>query len=94
MPPPFGSSPNCSCKARYHAMAQGEFLWSDMAGGWVFVDLPTRNVNWRTRYIAGEQGRVIEDHTGEPYTWHDCPFCGFELPHRIKPTLWIEDDGN
>ena len=89
-----GLSPLCACKDRYHAMCCGEFLWSEIVGGWMFVDAPVRTMSWRTRYLANERGHIPDDHTGEPYRWYDCPWCGRELPQRIKPEILLDEDGN
>ena len=59
------------------AQASGEFVFLPHAQAWVFTgeDAPTRQLTWRARYYLDGQ----PDHTGDPYHWHDCPFCGAPL---------------
>jgi hypothetical protein len=83
-------SPQCDCAERHDATkAALFFFWSD-GGGWVFVDGPMRQLTRGARYWKDE--RPIEDHTGEMFVWHCCPFCGLDLPQPIKPLeKWQSD---
>lgn len=71
----------CTCAKRQAAQASGEFVFLPHARAWVFTDeeAPKRALTWRARYYlpAGER-----DHTGEPYQWETCPFCGLDLECR------------
>ena len=51
-------------------------------GGWVFFDVPTRTMSRHARFRALVDRSEYEhtDHTGEPYVYEVCPFCGHDLP--------------
>lgn len=78
----------CTCTKRLTVQAAGEFVYEPHHRAWVFTgeDAPRRALSWRARYYL-EDG---EDHTGEPYRWHCCPFCGSSLPntHDLPTTIW------
>jgi hypothetical protein len=82
----------CDCEERKQATKSAMFFfWSD-GGGWVFVDGPMRKLARGRTYwkISG----TVDDHTGEMFVWHCCPFCGLELPQPIKSAdEWRSEDG-
>jgi hypothetical protein len=47
-----------------------------LTAGWVFPHDPPRVATdaWRSKYHG------TANHTGEPYVWRECPFCGHALP--------------
>lgn len=65
----------CRCDERTSAHLRGEFQWSYTRNSWYFPDV-TRQQTWRARYY--NEGTA--DHTGEPYEYFDCPWCGNVLP--------------
>ena len=88
------SSFTCLCAKRLAAQAQGEFVFLPHAKAWVFTgeDVPRRALTWRARYYL-KDGEP--DHTGEPYHWTCCPFCGGELETRRSVVDRIrESEGN
>lgn len=68
----------CRCQARQAAQRTAFFLYSVHFGGWVFPD-DARRVTFAKERWRG----TTADHSGEPYVWHACPWCGGDL----------EDDG-
>ena len=74
---------NCSppCVERLVAIVEQEFGPARVLGGWVFRDGPYRKLDdlakWKAAYYEEE---APTDHTGEPYAWVTCPFCGRDLP--------------
>jgi len=68
----------CTCKERYRAMSRGEFLYSGQHDAWFFPDMRFRSMSVAALYFASERG--IDDHSGQPYLWHCCPWCGADLP--------------
>jgi hypothetical protein len=82
----------CDCAERHAAERRGEFLYLAFVHGWVFDGGPFRTMTPAGRYFRFE--RDVEDHTGEPYSWVTCPFCGFDLPMPLFPiTNWDEGNG-
>ena len=83
----------CRCPAREEAMASQTFRRSAAFGGWVLYDVPTRSMSKSARYWAfvDRSEYSHHDHTGEPFVWECCPFCGLDLPivegeDRPRPT--------
>lgn len=74
----------CICLERLVAVGRGDFFCLAEKGGWAFVDGP-----FRSRTMRGVLNET-EDHTGEPYLYHACPFCGAVLP--IYNTEWQSHD--
>lgn len=72
------------CDGRVDAMRRGDFVWNRDLKGWVDVTRPKREC-LTDRYRLSYYG--MEDHTGEPYVWHDCPYCGSALPNPTGPFL-------
>ena len=72
----------CACDRRRQAQADGDLLYWPSARGWMFPDLPLRKMDARARYYAyGVRGEFEHaDHTGEPFVFELCPWCGHELP--------------
>lgn len=70
--------PPCICMDRVNATREGQFVWMPYWDGWIFTGDPLRKWIGAAIYYAGERG--VTNHTGEPVVWHDCPFCGGELP--------------
>lgn len=93
MPPLYPSIPMCSCKDRYHAMANGDFTYNKWFDAWIFPHGPYREMSYRAKSNAVVRG--IEDRSGEPFTFDVCPWCGKDLPRSVKPeTKWIDgEDG-
>ena len=73
---------NCHppCAERVSAQAAGEFLYLHHLQAWAFVDGPTRQPSTTVvvRYAYGKVD-ALPPHRGEPYRWHDCPWCGGDL---------------
>jgi hypothetical protein len=78
----------CSCAERLAAVRDEWFLYVP-SHGWFFTDGPTRSMSVRAAYFACERG--IENHTGEPFYWTDCPFCGVELPSVAFDAVWGDE---
>jgi len=73
----------CGCNERYNAMGCGAIVYSHYLLGWVLRETPLRQRFGSATYYAVERG--IEDHTGEPFLWQSCPWCGCELPPEPRP---------
>lgn len=60
----------CRCPTRQQAQQTGAFVYSAEHDGWIFPDLPARKTKrpWLT-----------ENHTGDPYVYVTCPWCGRDL---------------
>jgi hypothetical protein len=73
---PFRTLGQCSppCRERLEAIIEDRFGPAKSLGGWVFREGPYRMATWRARYYG------MEDHSGEPFSFVSCPFCGGELP--------------
>lgn len=73
------------CAEFYFARLKGEIVANRDDGCWEIPDAKPRNMSWRARFY-GEARPGFEDHTGDPYRWYDCPFCGGETEAvEIKP---------
>ena len=82
----------CDCPHRHAAQKLGQFFYMALFKGWVFDDGPFRAMSESARYFRFE--RDLEDHTGEPFVYHTCPWCGCDLPSPIVPTTnWDEGNG-
>ena len=57
-------------------MVDGLFLPAKTLGGWVWIDAPLRHLTFLARFY----NEGTPDHTGEPFVFVDCPFCGGVLP--------------
>jgi hypothetical protein len=70
----------CMCMKRYRSQLRGDFVRTPE--GWRFTAGPSRAMSAKARYYAfADRGEFPhEDHTGEPYYWTTCPFCGGDLP--------------
>lgn len=73
------------CEERAFAEDVGNFLYLPNRDGWVFSDGPMRRMTSMAAFLASTRGG--DDHTGEPYVFQACPWCGADLP---RPD---EDDG-
>lgn len=78
------------CSAFFFAKLKGEII-PNREGGWWEIpgDIP-RQMSWRARFIAGGHG-FYEDRSGEPYRWHDCPWCGGEMQQPEAPRIAPRD---
>lgn len=80
-----------TCKERQAAMCDEVFLPAKSLGGWIFIDGPYRQladlIKWKNIYFGNE----LEDHSGKPYVWIVCPFCGGDLPAPLMD--YDESDG-
>lgn len=66
------------CKGRLIAMQVGAFVYShDAPKGWIFVEGAAREWLGQAKWSAVVYG--TPDHTGEPFTWSTCPWCGRDL---------------
>lgn len=81
------SLPACCCEDRERASESDGFQFIASLDGWCFTDGPRRRMTLTAQSFAVTRG--IENHTGEPFVWTCCPFCGGELP---RPTLGWEDE--
>lgn len=87
---PFRTLGTCSppCSERLLAIVEDQFGPAKSLGGWVFRDGPFRLATWRARYYG------MEDHSGQPYVYVTCPFCGRDLaPPPDDEGLTSEDGG-
>lgn len=75
-------------------MADGSFLLSFTLEGWIFADGPMRKMSPMAAYYANERG--VMNHTGEPFVWVTCPWCGLDLPQPDTGLIWrsIQGDGD
>lgn len=77
---------HCRCDRRTQDEATGTTRWSRAFGGWVMSDVPTRTrrMSWGTyEQVWLDQGiKTPPDHTGEPFIWEVCVYCGGDLPVR------------
>lgn len=64
----------CRCETRQAAQRTGFFEYSAALRGWIFPD-DARRVSFARERWRGQ----TPDHTGEPWVWHSCPFCGGDL---------------
>lgn len=73
----------CACDRRRAAQLLGDFVGLPHQRAWAFTDGAChRAMSAKARYYAfGERAEYPhKDHTGEPFLWVSCPFCGHELP--------------
>lgn len=82
------------CPERLWALVNNEFGPARVLGGWVFRDGPYRrlddNAKWKATYYDQE---MPTDHTGEPFSWVTCPYCGRDLPEPPDDEGLECDDG-
>lgn len=81
-----------ACRRRTAAMRAREFVYDWDHKGWTFITGDLRAMSPQARYFAlVERGEQFPhtDHTGEPYLFESCPFCGGLLPDLA--TLMDED---
>jgi hypothetical protein len=76
----------CFCDDFAEAKARGEFVWWPHVHAYAAVTVPMRRMSPAARYYASERGNH-EDHTGECFSFVDCPFCGHELPGTLPTVL-------
>jgi hypothetical protein len=78
------------CEGRLRAVIEERFLPAKSLGGWVWLDAPLRQMNWRVKYM--HEG--MPDHSGEPFVFRECVFCGGTLPEPPDDDWCIEgEDG-
>lgn len=81
----------CCCDDRHFARFRGEFVFMERWAGWVFVEGPTRRMSPAAKYFALIDRSQFDhhDHTGEPFVWLTCPWCGGDLPPQdsVNPYL-------
>lgn len=72
----------CVCDARGEAMKDATLIYWPHAKAWVLTEVKPRRMSGAARYFAfaERQQYAHADHSGEPYTFTLCPFCGHELP--------------
>lgn len=85
------AAPTCGCEERIAAQKDGWFVYVYDRDGWVFTDGPMRRMSTLAAYYASERG--VENHTGEPFVWHCCCFCGLDLPTPDHDAKWLPDNG-
>ena len=70
------------CPERMEAQARGEFFPDFENWGYVRTDIPLRKISGRAHYFiyVERQDLFHPDHSGKPFTWSNCPWCGEELP--------------
>jgi hypothetical protein len=79
------------CDDREQAERNGEFAYIAYYEGWCFTDGPLRRVSTLARSNGVLRG--VELHSGEPYAWLDCPFCGAALPIPKDDLPTFQADG-
>jgi len=67
------------CPERLRAIYDDEFGPAKTLGGWVFRNGPERRLNEGAKWRSAYYGIELEDHTHEPYTYTQCPWCGKDL---------------
>lgn len=75
------------CAEFYFAKVAREIIPNYILQCWEIPGTLSRYMSYQARYYAEQRG-AYEDHTGDPYGWHDCPFCGGEtepLPAKVLP---------
>lgn len=72
----------CCCDTRREMRDKGDFVFSSLRGGWLFVKAKRRVMSAAARYRAFSERSewAHEDHTGESFIWECCPYCGNDLP--------------
>lgn len=73
-------------------MRDGWFLYAPDRDGWIFTDGPIRTMSPLAAFYGGERG--VDNHTGEPYSWTCCPFCGLDLPKPSFDIVWHDDQAD
>lgn len=72
----------CCCDPRLDAQLDAVFIYLPLRRAWAFTDGSYRSMSAKARYYAlidrSEFHHV--DHTGEPFAWESCPWCGCDLP--------------
>lgn len=74
------------CASFYFACVKNEIIPNRDDGYWeIPADLP-RRMGWRARFYAKQRNQNYIDHSGDPYAWFSCPWCGGDLPEvEVKP---------
>jgi hypothetical protein len=67
------------CPERLWAVVEGSFGPAKSLGGWVFREGPWRRLDDTAKWRAVYYGQDQPDHTGEPYVFTQCPWCGKDL---------------
>lgn len=72
----------CCCQRRRDAQSDAAFLYWPEAQGRYFPELPLRKMSPVAHFRAfiDRSEYAHEDHSGEPFVFELCPFCGHELP--------------
>lgn len=90
---------HCRRDKRRRDEAIGTTRFSATFGGWVMSDVPTRTMSRASHYWAFVHRDEFEhtDHTGEPFVWEVCVYCGGDLPlregeQRERPTMQGDGD--
>lgn len=74
--------PEGGCPERMEAQAQGLFYPDFEVWGYVMADIPLRQMSAQAKYYVYSE-REDENHpnnSGQPYRFHECPWCFQELP--------------
>jgi hypothetical protein len=82
----------CGCRERRDAFKDGWFIYAPDRDGWIFTDGPIRERTRAALYYGPERG--VDDHSGEPFVWQCCPFCGEDLPDQRHDMVWHDDQGD
>ena len=82
------------CSRWFFAKVRREVVPNTYGGYWEFAEGPERTMTWKAKYYAEARG-IYDDHTGERYALHDCPFCGgeTEAPRRDEPRILPRGNG-
>jgi hypothetical protein len=85
----------CRCSRRTAAQQAGEFVFLPHSRCWVFPEV-RRTMSAHARYYAFHERREWPhtDHTGEHYSFIECPWCGHTLPYTAPPPLYGAPTGN
>lgn len=79
-----------ACAPFYFARAKGEIVQNKDDGHWELPADPTRRMGWRAVFYAKQRSQDFTDHSGDPYGWIACPWCGGDLPAvevKARPLL-------
>jgi hypothetical protein len=73
----------CACLPRIIAVLRREFCYVREYEGFIFPEGPKRKTTWKSCQATG----------GEPYVYHDCPWCGGDLKPPSEQLPPFQADG-
>lgn len=84
------------CGDFYYGRVKKRIIPNHDAGGWEFLDEPTRQMDYAAKNQVEKRGQEVVDHSGDPYLFSEiCPHCGGELaPVEIRSRPVIPPKGD